>query len=216
MPANDMQQQDKPLIKVVVVGDGAVGKTCLLISYTEKTFPKNYVPTVFNNSTKDMKIEVEDGRESMVTLDLWDTAGQEEFDRIRYLSYRDTQVFFFCFSVVDPVSFENIKTKWLPEVKYHMSDGNKDKGSNDVRMLVGLKSDLRDDTKIIQDLKSKNQAPVDANTAREFASKNHMEYLEVSALQNKNVEQVFVMAVQKFLGEPEEEEAKGDCGCTLL
>jgi len=102
-------------IKLVVVGDGAVGKTCLLISYANKRFPEEYVPTVFDNyvvnlTAGDQKIE----------LGLWDTAGQEEYDRLRPLSYANASVFLVCYSVVSPVSYENITAKWYPELMHFL------------------------------------------------------------------------------------------------
>merc|ERR1712083_1152319 len=139
-----------------------------------------------------------------------DTAGQEEFDRIRYLSYRDTNVFFFCFSVVDKASFTNIQGKWLPEVKYHMA---KKPGAK--MILVGLKSDLRDD----QDyLKKHGKEPVQDEEAKKWSKDNDMHgYMAVSALKGTGVEELFSMAVTQFLG-PSNEEPKpeGGCSCTLL
>ena len=99
--------------KLVIVGDGACGKTCLLIVFSKDQFPEVYVPTVFENYVADIEV---DGKH--VELALWDTAGQEDYDGLRPLSYPDTDVILMCFSIDSPDSLENIPEKWTPEVKH--------------------------------------------------------------------------------------------------
>jgi Ras-related C3 botulinum toxin substrate 1 len=118
-------------IKVVVVGDGAVGKTCQLISYTTNAFPSEDIPKVFDNYSADVMAE---GKP--IRLGLWDTVGQEDYDRLRPLSYPQTDIFLVCFSVVSRTSYDNVKSKWVPEIKKHMPDAP--------FMIVGTKIDLRD------------------------------------------------------------------------
>ncbi|KAH0582647.1 Rho GTPase, variant 2 [Termitomyces sp. 'cryptogamus'] len=97
--------------KVVVCGDGACGKTSLLNVFTRGFFTQVYEPTVFENYVQDILVD-----DQVVELSLWDTAGQEEFDRLRSLSYAETHVIMICFSVDNPVSLENVEAKWIDEI----------------------------------------------------------------------------------------------------
>ena len=95
-------------IKCVVVGDAGVGKATLLISYTTNKFPQEYVPTIHDSYAVTVMI-----RGEPYTLGLFDTGGQEDYDRLRPLSYPQTDVFLICFSVVEPTSFVNVREKVL-------------------------------------------------------------------------------------------------------
>ncbi|XP_057626401.1 rho-related GTP-binding protein RhoG-like [Chionomys nivalis] len=157
-------------IKCVVVGDGAVGKTCILICYTTNAFPKEYIPTVFDSYSAQSAV---DG--SIVNLNLWDTAGQEEYDRLRTLSYPQTNVFVICFSIANPPSFENVRHKWHPEVCHHCPDVP--------ILLVGTKKDLRAQPDTLRCLKEQGQAPITPQQGQALAKQIHaVRYLERSAL----------------------------------
>ncbi|KAK5580689.1 hypothetical protein RB653_000712 [Dictyostelium firmibasis] len=122
------------VIKCGVVGDGTVGKTTLLLSYITQAFITEYTPTVFDNFSAIE--EVDDGK--LVNVILWDTAGQDDYAQIRTTCYTNCRydVFLLCFSVVNRDSFDNVKYKWLPELKAN-SPGTP-------FILVGTKTDMRD------------------------------------------------------------------------
>jgi len=117
--------------KLVVVGDGACGKTSLLCVFALGEFPKEYQPTIFENYVAEIRL---DGK--AVQLALWDTAGQEEYERLRPLSYPHSHVILIAFSIDTPDSLENVIHKWIEEVHSKC-------GPNLPVLLVGCKLDLR-------------------------------------------------------------------------
>ncbi|KIE01196.1 small GTPase-binding protein, partial [Metarhizium majus ARSEF 297] len=235
--------------KLVIVGDGACGKTCLLIVFSKGTFPEKhadsipenrnkivvtvidvtsddsitiltavappcqskhsgssgdiedwpywiyfadahaqvYVPTVFENYVADVEV---DGKH--VELALWDTAGQEDYDRLRPLSYPDTHVVLICFAIDSPDSLENVEEKWIPEV-LHFCQGLP-------IILVGCKKDLRYDNKTIGELRAIDQKPVTPEEGEEKRkSIGAYKYLECSAKTNEGVREVFEHATRAAL-----------------
>lgn len=173
--------------KLVIVGDGACGKTCLLIVFAKGTFPEVYVPTVFENYVADVEI---DGRR--VELALWDTAGQEDYDRLRPLSYPDANVIIICFAIDSPDSLDNVQEKWISEV-LHFCQGVP-------ILLVGCKVDLRNDPKTIEELRRTSQRPVTTEEGNSVAQKiGAGKYLECSARTHDGVREVFEHATRAAL-----------------
>lgn len=187
--------------KLVVVGDGACGKTCLLIVFSKNQFPEVYVPTVFENYVADIEV---DGK--LIELALWDTAGQEDYDRLRPLSYPDTNVLLICYSVDAPDSLENVPEKWVPEVKHFCPLVP--------FLLVGCKVDLRNDPQCIEELKKQGQKPVTTAEAVEQANKiGAVMHVECSARSRDGVKNVFEQAVRAALTAKKK---KKSSGCLLL
>jgi Ras-related C3 botulinum toxin substrate 1 len=157
--------------------------------------------TVFDNYSANVMV---DGKP--INLGLWDTAGQEDYDRLRPLSYPQTDVFLVCFSVISSASFENVKSKWVPEIQHH--------APGVPILLVGTKSDLRKDENTLKQLKSRGQNMVTVQGANTMSNDvGAVKYLECSALTQEGLKQVFDDAIRAAMA-PSKKKKKG--GCTLL
>ncbi|CAL4061100.1 unnamed protein product, partial [Meganyctiphanes norvegica] len=167
-------------------GDGPPRIICGL-DYNLTTRLDLFVIPLFDNYSAPMVV---DG--IPVSLGLWDTAGQEDYDRLRPLSYPQTDVFLICFSVVSPSSFENVTSKWYPEIKHHCPDAP--------IILVGTKMDLREDKETLGLLSEQGQSPVKREAGQKLSNKiRAVKYMECSALTQRGLKQVFDEAVRAVL-----------------
>lgn len=194
-------------IKCVAVGDGAVGKTCLLLSYTTNTFPSDYVPTVFDNYSSVVMV---DGKP--YTIGLWDTAGQEDYSKLRPLSYPHTDVFLLCFSILSSTSFANVKSQWLPELAQH--------APGVPVVLVGTKVDARADENRLAQLKAAGRQLVTKQEGVTLAKDiGAHTYMECSALTQDGLKDMFDEAIRAGIRYQEQttkaRSAGGSC-CTIL
>lgn len=190
--------QKKNEIKCVVIGDAAVGKTCMLISYTTNQFPSEYTPTVFDNYTTKVTV---DGK--VFLFHLWDTAGSEHFDLLRPLSYTGTNVFVICYAIVDRTSYINVKDKWVRDLK--------EKAGHIPFLIAATKADLRD----VGEKKDLITAKEGQDLAKDVGAKY---FIECSSITQAGLKECFNQAITIALsGRADEEEvARGGCGCVLM
>ncbi|XP_048870009.1 ras-related C3 botulinum toxin substrate 1-like isoform X2 [Brienomyrus brachyistius] len=155
-----------------------------MMSFAHNAFPEEYIPTVFDNYSANVMV---DGKP--VSLGLWDTAGQEDYDRLRPLAYPETDVFLVCFSLVSPDSFENVRARWYPEVRNHCP--------NTPIILVATKLDLRDDKATTAELKTEDLTPITSSQGLAMAKEiRAVKYLECSARTHDGLKTVFDEAIR--------------------
>ncbi|XP_058116546.1 ras-like GTP-binding protein RhoL [Anopheles ziemanni] len=177
--------------KVVTVGDGMVGKTYMLITYARNEFPIECLPTVFDNHACNIVIDGSD-----YSLTLWDTPGREDCERLRPLSYSNTDCFLICYSISSRTSYDNILSKWWPEVRTHLPEA--------AIVLVGTKSDLRvpGSEKFVTTAEGKKMK----HKIKAYA------LVECSAKRKENLHEVFKKAVRAAEKRP----YMGHRSCTIL
>ncbi|KAK7433361.1 Rho GTPase [Neonectria magnoliae] len=200
--------------KLVLLGDGACGKTSLLNVFTRGYFPTVYEPTVFENYVHDIFVD-----SVHIELSLWDTAGQEEFDRLRSLSYGpsyslppdDTDLIMLCYSVDSKDSLENVESKWVGEIT--------DNCPGVKLVLVALKCDLReqgegegDDADAGEQREKRPTITYDQGleVARRIGA---LRYLECSAMKNRGVNEAFTEAARVALSVRKDRE---DSKCVVM
>ncbi|EEB06721.2 rho family GTPase Rho4 [Schizosaccharomyces japonicus yFS275] len=188
--------------KLVVVGDGGCGKTCLLTVFSTGVFPERYVPTVFENYLTTIHYGPYNKE---IELALWDTAGQEEYDRLRPLSYPNSNIILLCFAIDCPASLNNITEKWYPEVQHFCP--------RTPLLLVGLKSDLRKNRNATEVLRTQGLTPVTFQQASAVAASISAPYIECSSRENIGVHEVFQLAVSLAMKKTFSFSKKG---CVLL
>lgn len=174
-------------IKCVVVGDGMVGKTSLLVSYTRNWFYSELPMVCDENYSANVMV---DGKS--IKLVLWEASGPEDNDCLRPLAFPDTDVFIICFSLVQPSSYENVRTKWYPEVGHSLL--------RPPIILVGTMVDLRNDKEMKQELGDCSLSPITHSQGVTMAEEiDAVKYLECSVLSKKSVKTVFEEAIRAVL-----------------
>ncbi|GAO18852.1 uncharacterized protein UV8b_01787 [Ustilaginoidea virens] len=194
--------------KLVLLGDGASGKTSLLNVFTRGYFPTVYEPTVFENYVHDIFVD-----NVHIELSLWDTAGQEEFDRLRSLSYDDTDLIMLCYSVDSKDSLENVESKWVGEIA--------DNCPGVKLVLVALKCDLREGNNDddgedgagatlppeVAAIERPSGPLIEYDKGLEVAKRiGASRYLECSAMKNRGVNEAFTEAARVALSVKKERE----------
>jgi Ras-related C3 botulinum toxin substrate 1 len=208
-------------LKAVVVGDGTVGKTSMLISYTDNRFPEDHVPTIFDNYSANVMVNTG----LVVNLNLWDTAGQEDYDNLRPLSYPSSDVFLLCFSLISQTSLKNALSKWAPELRAYDARN----GCNTPIVLIGTKCDIRNDPLLHP--KGEQSGMENASTsqivtyAEGLAASQKLgcaSYVECSALTQDGLKLAFDAAIASALRKKQmergvdEKDKKCNAACTIM
>ncbi|GLU11646.1 hypothetical protein SLE2022_283790 [Rubroshorea leprosula] len=156
------------LIKLLLIGDSGVGKSCLLLRFSDVSFATSLISTI----CIDFKIRTIELDGKRIKLQIWDTAGQERFRTITTVLYRGAKGILLVYDVTDESSFNNIKF-WIHDIEQHASDKVN-------TILVGNKADMDE---------SKRAVPTAKGQA--LADEYGIKFFETSAKRNLNVEEVF-------------------------
>jgi Ras family protein U len=176
--AHNKEKNNK--IKCVIVGDKEVGKTALAVSYSNDSFPSEYIPTAYDNYNVEVQV---DGKP--IRLELCDTAGEDDFNPLRNLCYPGADVFILCFSVVKPSSFYSAGTRWAEELTRLGA----------AVVLVGTQCDLEHNSDVLRGLRMRKQRPVPPMEAKNLAERLNAPYVMTSAKTCHHLKEAFDLAI---------------------
>ena len=159
------------LFKLLILGESGVGKTCLLLRYTDDFFTANHLTTV----GIDFKVRVVVLENKIIKLQIWDTAGQERFRNISRIYYKGAQGIILTYDITDQSSFRNVRN-WIKQVEENAP-------TNVCKVLVGNKCD-------------KSDRVVTEEEGKMLANDFGMRFFETSAKTNQNVNEVFQFLIK--------------------
>jgi len=170
------------LIKLLLIGDSGVGKSCLLLRFSDDSFTPSFITTI----GIDFKIRTIDLEGKRIKLQIWDTAGQERFRTITTAYYRGAMGILLVYDVTDDKSFANIRN-WIRNIEQHATESVN-------KMLIGNKCDMVE------------KKVVDSARGKALADEYGIKFLETSAKNSINVEEAFISLakdIKKRLIDPE-------------
>ena len=167
-----------PCWKVVLLGDSGVGKTCIISRYISGAFDQNSPST--NGASYASKIITFENLNKTISLDIWDTAGQEKYKSLTKFFYKDAAAAILVYDITQKDSFENMKNYWYEQLQEFGS-------KNIILGVAGNKCDMYD------------KEEVNENEAKQFAEKIGAFFGITSAKNNTGINDLFMNAANKFV-----------------
>lgn len=190
MSAQKGNNQYDVLIKLLLIGDSGVGKSCLLLRFADGSFTTSFITTI----GIDFKIRTIELDGKKIKLQIWDTAGQERFRTITTAYYRGAMGILLVYDVTDENSFQNVRT-WMKSIEQNAVDSVN-------KILLGNKCDLVE------------KKVVDTSRGQALADEFNIQFLETSAKNNINVDEAFFTIARDIKKRRAEEGLTGGNGTT--
>ena len=174
-------------LKLLIIGDSNVGKTSMLLNYTDNYFPESHLATIgVEYKFKEIKTD-----KYNIALQIWDTAGQERFRSITKSFFRNTNGILFVYDITSRRSFQSVKD-WIKDSEMHDSGFEK--------ILVGNKIDLEP------------KREVQTDELKEYGLKKKIDIIETSAKERINIDEAFKKIVDLILGNKDEKKILEEFG----